>query len=149
MHDLMNDILTRCGIAFIISFPVAFMLKRMYDIFIVPFIRKKKLQDAINKNRVVEATLVDYHDDKFSDTEHHAVRIHGFYEYSVGNRKYKYSRWYNNSPKYNIELYYQKNPQKAVEADIFGRLEGFGSLFILYIISLIVSVILATFIKLK
>ena len=127
MHDLMNDILTRCGIAFIISFPVAFMLK----------------------NRVVEATLVDYHDDKFSDTEHHAVRIHGFYEYSVGNRKYKYSRWYNNSPKYNIELYYQKNPQKAVEADIFGRLEGFGSLFILYIISLIVSVIIAMFIKLK
>lgn len=120
----------------------SFLLKRLYDIFIVPFRRKKLLQKAFKKNRCVKAYLVDYHDNRFGDTDHHTVRIHAFYHYTVDGRTYSYRRWYNNSPEYEITLYYQHNPRKAFEADHFGRLEGFGKMVLLYVISVAVILII-------
>lgn len=147
MHQMANMLLTKIGIAVILGFPLAFLLKRLYDIFVVPFRRKKMLQKAVNKNRFVTAQLVDYHDDLSGDTEHHTIRIHGFYTYEVNGKKYSYRRWYNNTPKYEITLYYQHNPRKAFEADHFGRLEGFGSALLLYLISVCAIFVIQLFIQ--
>ena len=59
MHQIANTVLTKIGISIILGFPAAFLLKRLYDIFIVPFRRKKLLQKAFKKNRCVKAYLVD------------------------------------------------------------------------------------------
>lgn len=147
MHQITNELLTKIGIAVILGTPGAFLLKRLYDIFIVPFRRPKMLQKAIQKNRYVTAHLVDYHDDRFGDTEHHTVRIHGFYTYQVGGKMYSYRRWYNNSPENEVTLYYQRNPRKAFEADHYGRLEGFWMALVLYLIATFVILIIQLFIK--
>lgn len=146
MHQIANVLLTKAGIAVIVAFPAAILLKRLYDIFVVPFRRKKMLQKAVEKNRCITARLVDYHDDLSGNTDHHTIRIHGFYTYEVNGRTYSYRRWYNNSPNYEITLYYQHNPRKAFEADHFGRLEGFGKAVLLYSISVCVIFIIQLFI---
>ena len=146
MHQIINTVLTKIGISIILGVPLAFLLKRLYDIFIIPFRRKKLLQKAFKKNRCVKAYLVDYHDDRFGDTDHHTVRIHAFYNYTVDGRTYSYRCWYNNSPEYEITLYYQHNPRKAFEADHFGRLEGFGKMVLLYMISVAIILIIQFFI---
>lgn len=121
---------------------LTFFIVAFINMTIMPFRKRKKIQDAIDDGRVIEAKLERYKYPYDSSTERY---VWGYYTYEYQNRLYRYKGMFVTIPPDTLTLYYQKNPAKAKTLHDFGCYmeEGITTIFvimtaIMFVVSIIV-----------
>lgn len=118
-----------------------FFIVAFINMTIMPFRKIKKIQDAIDNGRVIEAKLKTYKYPFDSSTERY---IWGYYTYEYQNRLYSYTGKFVATPPDTLNLYYQKNPAKAKTLHKFGCYmeEGITTIFaVMTVIMFFVSIV--------
>ena len=107
---------------------------------IMPFQKKKALEDAIKDERVITAKRYDWKRPRGEENRFENY-IWGYYSYEYGNnRTRKFRLSFYGTPPETLTLYYKKNPAKARTEKNFGNMES-GYLLI-FIITTFISFLL-------
>ena len=126
LEKLIVMVLSALILAFLFAFPASAVANYLRIVFYLPFVRRKKLDEAIEQGHVVQAKLMKHPERLLASGSEvsYSGSWEAHYQYSYQGKEYRYKGVFTSYPPEEITLYFETNPARACTGNAFGIRES-------------------------